>query len=56
MRRLLGDGGLFLEADDAPFFVGLNDAELFGSLEAGISMVPTVTSAPESQCCLSMRL
>src|SRR5260370_19471233 len=35
MRRLFGDGGFFLEADDAPFFVGLNDAELLGGLGGG---------------------
>src|SRR2546427_10419156 len=34
-RRFLGDGGLFLEADDAPLFIGLNDAELLGRLERG---------------------
>jgi len=56
VRRLFRDGRLFLEADDAPILVGLNHAELLGSLGAGISMVATVTSAPESPCCLSMRL
>jgi len=35
MRRLLGDGGLLLEADDPPFLVGLNDAELLGGLGSG---------------------
>src|SRR5712691_1300556 len=33
--RLLGDDGLFLEADDAPLFVGLNHAELLRSLCRG---------------------
>src|SRR5229473_4655100 len=35
MRRLFGDGGLFLEADDAPVLVRLNDAELLGGLGGG---------------------
>src|SRR6267143_1203395 len=32
VRRLFRDGRLFLEADDAPILVGLNHAELLGSL------------------------
>src|SRR5712664_463797 len=32
VRRLFGDGRLFLETDDAPILVGLNHTELLGSL------------------------
>src|SRR6266550_3910676 len=35
VRRLFGDGRLFLEADDSPILVGLNHTELLRGLEGG---------------------